>query len=511
MEAGQGRWQLGPGKLHVWSVRPVRDLTVSSLYRDLLEYVHSDIPRIREAFRLRHLEDVKTDGNIVQISPLVEKKEDEYPLHAFPGSIPYSLMRADISILYDGRRRYVYLYKGDGQRLRLYFARIRGQPIVFFMTRPGFFCLLPSISNLPAQLFEGTKLDVELIYNPQTETRRLEVFDAISIGGRLVGHYNFMKRLHLAHYLLQFLLLTAKLSTTESKTVVDSYSPLNNYEVPYSPRFPSLLQTTTTNDDAEFEMMQDLGITNAFRPQQPTTREKKTEEEQQEKEKETIFGLARYGLVAKGAYSIWEMHHLLYEVIPAMPEYAQEGLIAMPDEDPVLPGPCPHIKKIKIGRRLNTLDLLCGQMKDEQLVSWWAELPARHRQEDAGKRLVKDWRDTRIVLFDAINGGGGKGGVELVREDGTAGRWYKWTDLYGKIIECRMDSAGNWQPVRLRDKRKPNTLETCLRTVENMDLTYREIFRFLDPSKPGPVLEPHQRAMQLQEGYAQRIWLNQKI
>lgn len=496
MEAGQGRWQVGPGKLHVWSVRPVRDLSVSSLYRELLEYVHSDIARIREAFRLRHLEDLKHPSKFVSVAP--DASGESYPLHAFSGSIPYSLMRSEIPVLYDGRRRYVYLYKGDGQRLRLYFARIRGKAIVFFMTRPGFFCLLPTIRNLPEQLFEGTKLDVELIYQPEHESRRLEVFDAIAIRGLTTGHYNFVKRLHLYHYLVQFLRISSRDAKT---TLIDSYSPLNNYEVPYSPRFPSV--KSCGDNQEEQEMMADLGITEAFRSSTNKQQEIKKEEE------EEGFQLGPYRLIPKRAYSIWELHELLFEVVPRMPSYAREGLIGMPDEDPILPGACPNIKKIKIGRRLNTLDLLCGKLESRNEVGWWAELPARHEAKDAGKRTVMEWRDTRVVLFEV----GRKHGdvVELVREDGTAAREYRWQDLYGKILECRMDEKdGKWTACRLRDKRKPNTLETCLRTVENMDLSYKEIFPFLDPTRPAPVLLPSQRAMQLDPTFGRRIWMNQK-
>lgn len=495
MEPGQGRWQLGPGKLHVWSVKPVRDLTVSSLYKELLEYVHSDIRNIKEAYRLRHLEDLKHTEKFVSISQ--EKETEEYPLHAFPGSIPYSLMRSEIPKLYTGAKRYVYLYKGDGQRLLLYFARIRGRPIVFFMTRPGFFCLLPSIRNLPEQLFEGTKLDVELIYQPETESRRLEVFDNLATCGHVVGHYNFLKRLHLTHYLVQF--LNQKGITTTSK-VIDSYSPLNNYEVPYSPRFPTLAIKSE-----EQEMMDELGIPQAFKEEERKQRVEKSANQLQSCSSSS-FMLGPYCLVPKRAYSVFELHHLLFEVLPKMPHYAQEGLIGMPDEDPVMPGPCRNIVKIKIGRRLNTCDLLCGAMEDPMQIGWWAELPARHKIEDAGKRQIVAWRDTKIVLI----GTGRRNGPmqQLVREDGTAPRLYKWEEVLGKIVECRMDTQGEWEPVRLRDKRKPNTLETCLRTMENMDLTYRDIFPFLDPTQPGPVLKDSQRAMQLNPDYVPRILSN---
>ncbi len=524
MEHDNGRFQIGPGAVSMWSVRPVRDLQVSSLYRELLEHVHGYNKRIWQSYRLLHLEnpDLPTHVKQTPVAPLKAGDQifddvvTEYPLHAFPGSIPHSLMRSEIPIFYNGQRQYVFLYKGDGQRLYLGFTRIRGRPIVFFMTRTAFFYLLPVMPNLPAALFNGTLLDTELIYRPESSTgRRLEVFDAISLCGHLVGHYSYVMRMHLLHYHIQVWDMISKRLSVEA----------------YSPSIPAVIHHQNgddDDDDAAKQWMKELDIefsycfpssSSSSTTSSSTTSSSTTSDWIKRQDDGHCVQLGQFHLVPKRIYSLMEVDELIYDIIPMLPDYAQEGLIGMPVEDCIMPGPCPRIKKIKTQAKLNSLDLLVGidpayfppkqSQPTVRQVGLWAELPQRE-VNDASIKIdpklpTNNFKDTRVILFATYVARDND--IVLVREDGTDPKKYTWDILRGKIVECQWDGK-TWVPFRLRDKRKPNTWQTAVRTVENMDLTYQEIFPFLTDRANKPQLRPDQRAMQLDPEIPKRLFQN---
>lgn len=504
-EHQQGRYQLGPGGVHLWSVRPVRDLNRPSIYRDLLETVHGYYKRIPQAFRLLHLENPNLPPQVRNTFVTTTSIHDGgggVPLHVFPGSIPHSLMRAEIPIFYSGIRKYVFLYKGDGQRLFLGFGRLRGRPVCFFMTRTAFFYLLPLSPHIPASFYDGTLIDAEFIHDG--ENKRLEMFDAIAICGHLVGHYNYLVRLHLLHYLTlvwqQISTITNNHQQADPSHIFGMYDALTPMAtVPYSPRHPEM----------DLEDPLELPISFSSSSSSSLLKEKKTKEV--EKKEEVMLGV--FQIRPKNAYSIFELHKLLKELLPKMPAYAQEGLIAMPVEDCISPGPCPRIKKIKPSAELNTLDLCVSSMQSKYDIGLWAEWPEREVEScilpppfNKTPPIILPFKDTKLILFHVYKTSGNS--IQLLREDGTDPKMYTWEQLRGKIVECKFNATSKvWTPYRLRDKRKPNTMQTAIRTVQNMDLSYDEIFPFLnDPAGPPHPLQPHQKAMQIEQGYARRLF-----
>lgn len=472
-----GRMEGGPGGIPMWAVRPEHDFRKASLYKELLEYVRSYTDRIPQAARFLHWEKLGiSSSSIAKQNKDKDKDKDTIPLHAFPGAIPHSLMRSEIDIFYNGRRSYVFLYKGDGQRLLLVFATIRGRPIAYFITRRCQIYLLPPIPNLPSNLFDGTVLDLELVQTtPSTEGGgRLEVFDVVALAGTLAGHYHYVRRMHSLYEFCAAWSAMGGQGSSAGSTIggQDGYSPTRPNE-----GFPVL--ATTMHHDDDYEKYDDYTY-ESFPIVVPTPRDAK----QGAKKEDDVIRLGDFFLlVPKRFYTLWQLDTLIFDVIPKMPEYASEGLIAMPVEDPVMiHGTC-GIKKIK-RPQYNTLDLLVGYSHGQ--FHYWVELPEReeaHLRKGDTPLKLEPFLDTHVVLFSMAAGATFNSTIVL------EGQTYQWMDLKGKVVECRAQTTcralpdavqSGWWPMRLRpDKRKPNTLQTALRTVENIDLDYDEIFPFL--------------------------------
>ena len=117
----------------------------------------------------------------------------------FPGSIPVSLMRADIARLYDGGLFYVWSWKANGLRFLLVAATFREQPMVVLINRARQIYVVPMAA--PALVLDGTILDGELVL--QGDGRfSFRVYDAVMTAGVPCGEYNYLVRLQNAALLL---------------------------------------------------------------------------------------------------------------------------------------------------------------------------------------------------------------------------------------------------------------------------------------------------------------------
>jgi hypothetical protein len=118
----------------------------------------------------------------------------------FPGSIPVSLMQADIKRLYDASAFYVWSWKANGLRVLMVAGTYRGQQLIMLYDRARRIYVVPMAA--PALVFDGTILDGELVRQHDGRYAYV-VYDAIMTAGVSCGEYNYLVRLQNASFLLE--------------------------------------------------------------------------------------------------------------------------------------------------------------------------------------------------------------------------------------------------------------------------------------------------------------------
>lgn len=119
-----------------------------------------------------------------------------------PVTLCRNLTRESVKTLYSPDLMYLYTYKSDGLRHLLVLCRttVHEQPIAMLVDRSGSgVFILPNV-DAPAELYNGTVLDGELVTGGS-----FLVFDCLSVSGTLCGHLNKVHRNQLGCNVLECL------------------------------------------------------------------------------------------------------------------------------------------------------------------------------------------------------------------------------------------------------------------------------------------------------------------
>ena len=118
----------------------------------------------------------------------------------FRGSLPVSIMQADLPSMYDNRQFLVVAPKTNGLRLFLVATTMFQEPLLVFMDRSLKLYLIPL--DIPHVWYQGTILDGELV-SLKSGKYAFIVYDAWQINGVPVAQESYLNRLQIAHLLIE--------------------------------------------------------------------------------------------------------------------------------------------------------------------------------------------------------------------------------------------------------------------------------------------------------------------
>jgi hypothetical protein len=140
------------------------------------------------------------------------------PKHMFPGSIPVSMMEADIKKVYDGAYFFVWAPKTNGLRFFAVGCNYSGVAYLFLINRSQQIFMVPGIAA-PDVLFDGTIFDGELVPTDDGQYSFVAYDCAISCGVPC-SEFNYLVRLQIAGLLIETWNKPNNQTTTlQSKTV----------------------------------------------------------------------------------------------------------------------------------------------------------------------------------------------------------------------------------------------------------------------------------------------------
>jgi hypothetical protein len=146
----------------------------------------------------------------------------------FFGSIPSSLMRDDIPLLFRGDKRYMVMEKTHGMRFIMFLTTVLvegatiNQPVIAMLDRVGNWVLV-SIPAIPSLFQGGTLLDGELVRN-YDDTFTFVMFDIFCVSGKRLVERSFVFR-HKELNRVVSILKNSNRKATESKESSSSSFP----------------------------------------------------------------------------------------------------------------------------------------------------------------------------------------------------------------------------------------------------------------------------------------------
>jgi hypothetical protein len=122
---------------------------------------------------------------------LAERVHSDAP-DRFPGSMCVSLERKDLAAMTS--EPYWVCEKSDGVRFLLMILRTGDLKMVALLGRRPEDAFLVPLAKVPRDLYAGTVLDGELVFDPDTGASTFLVFDALAVSGRAMDRTPFSER-----------------------------------------------------------------------------------------------------------------------------------------------------------------------------------------------------------------------------------------------------------------------------------------------------------------------------
>ncbi len=356
---------------------------------------------------------------------------------AFPGSIPVSLMRADIARLYNAAHFYVFSWKADGLRFLLVAGTFGGQRLLMLINRARQIFVVPHPA--PSLLFDGTILDGELVRHRDGRTFSFLVYDAIMTCGVSTGEFNYLVRLQNAALLLH----AWKIAGSNSKTPGDREDTVMRGE-----------------------------------------------------EGALLVGGGVFDVRMKPVYAPAQIADVLENVLPHL-DYQIDGMILTAVEPPVQMGQTDTILKYKRGTD-HTIDFLANRPAAAGTADNSCRAAAISFLSSLSTPLSAPPAEVELELL-ALRPGSGKGnwgvwtiaklfaaGAETPQQMGArlgiGGGEVETVlrEICGRIVECRYNPEDEtWLIESIRaDKTAPNKLSTAWKTWQNIreNLSLRHVF-----------------------------------
>jgi hypothetical protein len=116
-------------------------------------------------------------------------------IYKFPGSLAANLVRNDLKLL-EKTNAYRLLVKSDGVRGLIFLTKYENSPQAIFLNRAmQFYSIQVKMKTSGKDLFNGTILDGELVYNTDKLQYEYQIFDCIAFKGEDVKGKNYIERM----------------------------------------------------------------------------------------------------------------------------------------------------------------------------------------------------------------------------------------------------------------------------------------------------------------------------
>ncbi len=463
------------GHGHIWKISEV-----CLLHREIRHRIHQRFRQIPCYARFAHLEDRSLPGHYKRAA---ERRIDAILKNDEPVKDAIQLTYLDAEPLkfcskdtFPGsipaslmKRDIEQLY--NGEKKYVYLPKSHGMRFLLgferFVTRRVCYIYdrseaisLVQYDAAPESWCDGTLFDAEFIWNDERNGYEMQVFDLVCINGQLTGHYDYITRLEIAHQNLLFARMFLRFGPSGQGSIITSGN--------------------------------------------------------------SVQGSSAFSIVAKRVYSIFQIP-LLLKSLSTLP-FRTDGLICMPVEDPIRPGHCPTIKKVKIGSN-NTIDFyirlfmprttgggLDSGVKDNSLSTDrlsavkdrvavndsvnWTYIAIQQTSNDMKEKMsqhlalelwcefsfAKELESYRSTATCKTIDGSDRilfARTWTTAEELASKKIQNIQDVNGHILEMRFNGT-RWIPECAREKKKANNLKNALLTWQNIqeNLTYRDIFPF---------------------------------